>query len=265
MSNYDSYRTIAVERRGPVLTIILNRPDAFNAVNAVMHEELSRIFTDVRRDKDAKVVVLTGRGKGFCGGGDAGWMQDAIDDPASFEQTAREAKDIVFSQLELDRPLICRLNGHAAGLGASLALLCDIIVAQEGARIGDPHVPFGLVAGDGGALIWPQLVGYAKAKKYLFTGDMMEAREAERLGLITEVVALEDLDKTVDALADRLAALPTKALNWTKVTANLPLKALFHAHFDTGISYEISSNVSRDHQEAVNAFREKRKPVFTGD
>lgn len=264
MKTYDRYETIAVERRGSILTIILNRPEAYNSVNALMHEELSRIFVDVRRDNDAKVVVLTGRGKAFCGGGDIDWMQSAIDDPASFEQTAREAKEIVFSQLELDKPLICRMNGHAAGLGASLALLCDVIIAQESARIGDPHVSVGLVAGDGGALIWPQVLGYAKAKKFLFTGDMINAVEAERIGLITDVVKPEGLDAAVDTLADRLAAAPTKALNWTKVTANLPLKAIFHAHFDAGIAYEQMSNLSNDHQEAVNAFREKRSPNFNG-
>lgn len=265
MHSYDGYETLTVERRGPVLTIVLDRPEAYNAVNARMHEELSRIFADVKRDPDARVIVLTGRGKAFCGGGDIDWMQDAIDDPASFEQTIREAKDIVFSQLDLDRPLICRLNGAAAGLGASLALLCDIIIASDNARIGDPHVPVGLVAGDGGALIWPQLIGYARARKFLFTGELMTAAEAERIGLVTDVVSRDELDAAVDALADRLAASPTKALNWTKITANLPLKALFHAHFDTGAAYELMSNQSRDHQEAVNAFREKRQPVFTGE
>lgn len=265
MQSYDSYETIAVERRGPVLTLVLDRPDSYNAVNARMHEELSRIFIDVKRDPQARVIVLTGRGKAFSSGGDIGWMQEAIDRPALFEQTIREARDIVFSQLDLDKPLICKLNGVAAGLGASLALLCDIIVASDTARIGDPHVSVGLVAGDGGALIWPQLIGYAKARKFLFTGELIAAPEAERIGLITEVCAASELDATVDALADRLAAQPAKALMWTKVTANLPLKALFHAHFDAGAAYEMMSNLSKDHQEAVNAFRDKRKPVFTGE
>ena len=159
---------------------------------------------------------------------------------------------------------ICRLNGHATGLGASLALLSDIVIAAEPAKIGDPHVSVGLVAGDGGALIWPQLIGYAKAKRYLFTGDLLTAAEAERIGLISEVVPEADLDSRVYGLAERLAAGPLKAMKWTKVVANLPLKALFHAHFDAGVAYESMSNLSADHQEAVAAFREKRKPAFTG-
>jgi len=188
----------------------------------------------------------------------------AIDDPALFEETGRQAKEIVFGQLDLDKPLICRLNGHATGLGASLALLCDIVIAQVNAKIGDPHVPVGLVAGDGGALIWPQLVGYAKARHYLFTGELMTAAEAERIGLITKVVPEAELDAAVYGLAERLAALPRKALQWTKVVTNLPLKALFQAHFDAGVAYESMSNLTVDHQEAVAAFREKRKPVFAG-
>lgn len=264
MSRYDTYETIKVERRGRILTISLNRPDELNAVNAQLHRELSRIFRDARDDSEADIVVLTGEGRAFCAGGDIDWMQSTIDRPEEFEATGREAKDIVFSQLDLDKPLICRLNGHATGLGASLALLCDIVIASDRAKIGDPHVSVGLVAGDGGAFIWPQLVGYAKAKHYLLTGDLMSATEAERLGLVTKVVSPDELDAEVYGLAERLAGGALKAINWTKITANLPLKALFHAHFDAGLAYETMSNLTADHQEAVNAFREKRKPVFTG-
>ncbi|HWX85331.1 MAG TPA: enoyl-CoA hydratase-related protein [Xanthobacteraceae bacterium] len=244
MGRYDGYKTILAERRGRILTLTLNRPAQLNAANAELHTELSRIFVDARHD--------------------IAWMQKAIDEPDTFEETAREAKEIVFGQLDLDKPLICRLNGHATGLGASLALLSDIVIAAEHAKIGDPHVSVGLVAGDGGALIWPQLIGYAKAKRYLFTGDLLTAAEAERIGLISEVVPEADLDFRVYGLAERLAAGPLKAMKWTKVVANLPLKALFHAHFDAGVAYESMSNLSADHQEAVAAFREKRKPAFTG-
>jgi enoyl-CoA hydratase len=264
MVSYDAYRTITAERRGRILTLTLDRPEALNAVNAELHTELSRIFIDAKHDDLADIVVLTGRGRAFCAGGDIGWMQSAINDPACFEEAAREAKEIVFSQLDLDKPLIGRINGHATGLGASLALLCDIIIAQDKAKIGDPHVSVGLVAGDGGALIWPQLVGYAKARHYLFTGDLMSAAEAERIGLITQVVPEAELDQVVYGLAERLAAGPIKAMKWTKIVTNLPLKALFNAYFDAGIAYEMMSNFTADHQEAVTAFREKRKPVFTG-
>lgn len=262
--DFASYQCIEFRRNGRILTVMLNRPEQRNAVNARLHHELSRVFTDVQRDPDSDIVVLTGNGSAFCAGGDIDWMQLSVDEPDEFERTAREAKDIVYSQLDLEKPLICRLNGHATGLGASLALLCDIIISSEDAKIGDPHVSVGLVAGDGGALIWPQLVGYAKARKYLLTGELMLATEAERIGLITDVVPRVELDAAVDAMAQRLVSGATKAIRWSKITTNLPLRQLFHSYFDAGVAYECLSNLTADHAEAVKAFRERRQPVFTG-
>ena len=262
--DFASYQCINFKRDGRILTVTLNRPEQSNAVNARLHHELSRVFTDVQRDADSDIVILTGNGTAFCAGGDIDWMQLSVDEPDEFEKTAREAKDIVYSQLDLEKPLICKLNGHATGLGASLALLCDIIIASDEAKIGDPHVSVGLVAGDGGALIWPQLVGYAKAKKYLLTGELMLAAEAERIGLITDVVPRAELDATVNAMAQRLVSGATKAIRWSKVTTNLPLRQLFHSYFDAGVAYECLSNRTEDHAEAVKAFRDRRKPVFTG-
>ena len=262
--NFDDYQCIRFSRQGRVLTMALNRPEQRNAVNARLHTELSRVFTDVQRDPDSDVVVLTGNGSAFCAGGDIEWMQSHVDQPDEFDRMAREGKDIAYTQLDLEKPLICKLNGHATGLGATLALLSDIVVASSEAKIGDPHVSVGLVAGDGGAFIWPQLVGYAKARKYLLTGELLSATEAERIGLITDVVAPAQLDATVEALAQRLAGGATKAIRWTKIATNLPLRALFHAHFDAGLAYECLSNRSADHAEAVQAFRERRKPQFTG-
>lgn len=261
---FDDYQCLRFSRQGRVLTVALNRPEQRNAVNGRLHTELSRVFVDLQQDPDSDVIVLTGEGAAFCAGGDIEWMQSHVDDPAAFERMAREGKDIVFTQLDLEKPLICKLNGHATGLGASLALLSDIVVASADAKIGDPHVSVGLVAGDGGALIWPQVVGYAKARKYLFTGELLTAVEAERIGLVTDVVPRAELDAHVDALAQRIAGGATIAIRYTKITTNLPLKALFHAHFDAGLAYECLSNRSADHAEAVRAFRDRRKPVFTG-
>lgn len=259
-----SYTTIKFARQGRVLTATLSRPAAMNAVNAAMHEELSRLFYDLQDDSDSDILVLTGEGKAFCAGGDLIWLQEAIDDPEVFIRMGGEAKRIIFGQLEMEKPLICRLNGAATGLGASLALGCDITIASANAVIGDPHVSVGLVAGDGGAILWSQLVGFARAREYLFTGKLAKAEEAERIGLINRVVPIGQLDEAVYTLADELAAGATKAIRWTKIVTNTPLKALAHQLFDMGLAYESMSNVSADHQEAVSAFRERRKPNFTG-
>ena len=261
---FEDYQHIEFSRNGRVLTIALNRPKQLNAVNKQMHNELSRVFIDAQRDAESDVVVITGNGTAFCAGGDIDWMQSSIDRPEEFEAIAREAKDIVFSQLDLEKPLICAMNGHATGLGASIALLCDVVIAADSAKIGDPHVSVGLVAGDGGSFIWPQLVGYAKAKRYLMTGELMTAEVAERMGLISEVVPKDQVQAAAAALAQQLGAGATKAIRWTKIVSTLPLKQLFHSHFDAGIAYECMSNLTADHAEAVNAFRERRPAKFTG-
>jgi enoyl-CoA hydratase len=259
-----AYETLQFKRRGRVLDITLDRPAKLNAIDEAMHAELARVFVDVSNDPECDVAVLTGAGRAFSAGGDIEWMQKMIDDPASFEKTAREGRQIVYSLLECEKPLIAKLNGHATGLGATIALFCDVIFASDQARIGDPHVSVGFVAGDGGAVIWPQLVGYARAKEYLMTGDLLAAGEAERIGLINHAVPAAQLDERVDRFADRLAAGATRAIRWSKMSVNIGLRQLAHSILDASLAYEAMSNRTSDHQEAVNAFREKRAPVFTG-
>jgi enoyl-CoA hydratase len=262
---FKDYEAMTFSREGKILTITLNRPDTLNAVNARLHAELAHVFTDAQQDPDSDVIVLTGAGRGFCAGGDVDWMQEAIDRPGLFENIAVEAKRIIFSQLELEKPLICRMNGHAMGLGATIALGSDIVIASEKAKIGDPHVQIGFVSGDGGAVLWPQLIGYLRAKEYLLTGDPIPAVEAARMGLINRAVAPERLDDEVYTLARRLANGARKAIRWSKVSINLGLKQLAHMIIDSSLAYEALSNLSKDHQEAVAAFREKRQPRFTGE
>ncbi len=263
--HFDQYKTIQFHRRDRVLYVTLNRPDVLNAVNELMHEELAQVFHDCSKDPDSDLIVVTGAGRAFCAGGDIDWMQDAIDVPSRFEKTAREAKQIVYSLLDCEKPVIAKLNGHATGLGATIALFCDVIFASTKAKIGDPHVCVGFVAGDGGAVIWPQLIGYARAKEYLLTGDLMTAEKAASIGLINHALAPEELDAAVDAFADRLNKGAIKSIRWTKMATNIELKKIAHSAMDACLAYESLSNVSKDHQEAVNAFREKRAPVFTGE
>lgn len=256
------YDAIEWRHEGRILHLTLNRPESLNAVDAAMHTELARVFTDAANDPDSDVIVLTGAGRAFCAGGDLGWQQDAIDDPESFEQTAREAKQIVFSLLDCEKPIIAKVNGPAVGLGCTIALFCDVVFANEETFLSDPHVSVGLVAGDGGAVIWPQLVGYVRAKEFLMTGDKVPARKAVEMGLINHAVSAAELDSAVEAFAKRLANSALKAVKWSKVSINIGLKQLAHSIMDTSIAYESLTNVSADHQEAIAALREKRKPVF---
>jgi len=260
----DDYEHLQFRRDGRVLTIVMNRPEVKNASNIRMHRELSRVFADAQQDAGCDIVVLTGAGDAFSSGGDIRAMVDKIADRTLWNDTVDEARALFYSILDLEKPLIARVNGAATGLGATLAVYADISIAADTAVIGEPHVKVGLVAGDGGALLWPQLMGYVKAKKYLLTGDLMTAAEAERAGLISDVVPADQLDAATYGLAERLEHGAIKAIQWTKITANLPLKAIVHSHFDAGIAYESLSNRTADHAEAVAAFRERRAPIFTG-
>ena len=263
--SYDQYEGLLVEKKDKILTVTLNAPESSNAFSAAMHRSMSRIWDDIADDPEVNVVVLTGAGKAFSAGGNIIAMQQKIDDPSIWDATtAPEAKHLVFRMLECDKPVIARLNGHAIGLGATVALLCDIIIAAEHAKIGDPHVNAGLVAGDGGSLMWPQLIGYARAKEFLFTGDLMTAADAQRIGLINHVVPADQLDEKVYGLAKRIAAGAMKSIRWTKQVMNVPLRQIAHSTMDLSISLETQSNLSKDHQEAVSAFGQKRKPNFTG-
>lgn len=264
MVDYSIYKDVQIEKKNRVMTITLNAPESLNSFTPGMHTTMSKIWDDVNDDPEVHVVVLTGAGRAFSAGGNVVNMQKKIDDPELWDAGMPEAKRIVFRMLECDKPIIARVNGHAVGLGATVALLCDVIIAAEHVKIGDPHVNAGLVAGDGGAVIWPQLVGFARAKEYLLTGDLMSATEAERIGLINHVVPADQLDEKVYGLANRLAAGAMKSIRWTKQTLNIPLRQLAHSMMDLSLSLETQSNFTKDHQEAVTAFTNKAKPAFTG-
>lgn len=261
---FDNYRHIEFKRVGRVLTIVMNRPEVKNAANVLMHNELSRVFSEAQRDQGCDIVVLTGAGDAFSAGGDIRAMRDKIADRTLWNDTVNEARALFYSILDLEKPLIARINGAASGLGATLAVYADISIAAETAVIGDPHVKVGLVAGDGGALMWPMLIGFQRAKELLFLGDNIPAIEAARLGLITHAVPADQLDARVDELVAKLLKLPSFALRGTKKAINHTLKQLALATFEFGVSLETQSQLTNDHAEAVAAFIDKRKPVYTG-
>lgn len=259
------YQTLTFARDDTILTVTLNRPEVLNATNALMEEELCRFFSEVSHDAETRVVVLTGEGRAFCGGGDFEYIREMMDDQPRFLDAMRYSKQLIYSMLDCSKPVIARINGHAMGLGATLALFCDVSFAAEHAKIADPHVAIGFVAGDGGAVIWPQLVGYNRAKEYLFTGEAILAPDAERIGLINHAVPAEELDRRVTEYARKVAGMPARAVEWTKASINIGLKQLAHSIMDASMAYEALSNATRDHREAMDAIRDKRKPGFSGN
>ncbi len=254
-----NYQTLRFERRGRILTIKFNDPERLNAVSPRMHHELSRVMIDAADDPGSDIVVLTGAGRAFSAGGDADRLQEIAERPQSFLDDIVSAKRIVFSLLDLEKPVIAKINGPAVGLGATIALFCDVTFMSDTARIGDPHVSVGLVAGDGGAAIWPQLIGFARAKEILMSGELLDAKRAEALGLVNHVVPAADLDRAVDAYCDKLAGGATNAIRWTKVAVNIELKRIAHAIMDASIAYEALSAHSAHHAEAASAFLKKHK------
>lgn len=260
-----SYGTLALTRKDRVLTITLNRPTFLNAVNLEMHDELADAFEFAAADEQSDIVVLTGAGRAFCAGGDLEDLARNVAEPALFEHETRIAKRIVTSMLDLDKPLICRMNGHAIGLGATLALLCDVIYAIDGSKIGDPHICVGLVAADGGAVLWTQRIGLGRAKEYLLTGEPLSAKQAEQIGLVNHCVCPSQLDDAVTAYCNRLKHGSMQAIRWTKVLMNVELKRAVLAVMDAGAPFESKMARSADHREAVTAMLEKRRPVFCSE
>ncbi|GAM04276.1 enoyl-CoA hydratase/isomerase family protein [Novosphingobium sp. MBES04] len=265
MTPLPSFTTLILERRERLLVLTLNRPEALNAVNLVLHDELPEALAFIASDPGSDVVLLTGAGRAFSAGGDIDHMERNAREPHLFDHEARQAKRIVEALLTLEKPLVVRMNGHAVGLGATIALMGDIIVAADGAKIGDPHVGIGLVAGDGGALIWAARIGLTRAKEFLLTGELLPAAEAQRIGLINRCVPADELDAVVDDYCRKLTGGAPQALRWTKVLTNLELRRAGTALLDAGIAYEALSVRTADHREGLAALRERRAPRFKGE
>lgn len=269
MTSHD-FTCIRFERhRGPtpgaeVLEVVLDRPDSpLNAVNGQLHEDLAHLFPRLQAEREARAVLLTGSGRAFSAGGDFDWFPTLADRQA-LEHLRIDAKNLIYDLLDVHLPIVCGLNGHAMGLGASVALLCDVIYMARSATIGDPHVRVGVVAGDGGTIAWPLAVGPARAKQYLLTGDPVSAEEAERIGLVNFVVDDDRLHAEALAFAQRLAAGAPLAVQYTKAAVNASLKAQAVQAFDQAAAFEIATFATEDHREALAALRDKRPPQFHG-
>jgi enoyl-CoA hydratase len=262
--SYDRYKELRIEQDGNILTITINRPETKNAINQALHEEFSLIFDEVDRDDSVDVVILAGSGGAFCAGGDLKWLLSLHGDVAATSIGIRRDRKIQNAMLDLEKPIIAKVDGPAIGLGCSLALYCDFVYASDHSVFADPHVSVGLVAGDGGAVMWPQLIGYARARRYLLTGDSIPAPEAAAMGLITESVPADALDETVAKMARRLARGATHSIKWTKASINAGLKVTANAVIDRAAAFENVTQLLDDHRIALEAFQNREKPKFTG-
>lgn len=258
-----SYETIIVERKGSIATLTLNRPEKLNALNVKMIEELESALLGILKDKNARVLVITGAGRGFCSGADVRDMAQAPS-PVGIRYLAQTAHKIILALTDLEKPVIAKVNGVAVGFGFSLALGADMIIASEKARFGVIFSRIGLIP-DGGSLFHlPRLVGPAKAKELIFTAKIFDAEEAEKIGVINRAVPADELDREVDTLAKQLAEGPTVAFGIAKKIINKGLNMDLSSVLESEAFGQTITGTTEDAREGVMAFLEKRKAEFKG-
>ncbi len=248
-------------------TVTLNRPERLNAFFGSMRDEIAEALESRAEREDVRVVVVTGRGRAFCAGADVRYMADLLErkayDEANLLVTA--GRRVIRSVIEMSKPVIAALNGPAAGGGANLALACDLRIASERAAIGQTFNRIGLAPDWGGSWLVPRLVGRARAAELFLLADMVDAAEAERMGLVNRVVAHEQLEAAVRDVALRLAAKPALALALAKEALRRSLSAGLEEMLDFEVRAQDAAFRSEDALEGVRAFVEKRPPRFGGN
>jgi enoyl-CoA hydratase/carnithine racemase len=260
--DYGGYQHLLFERRDHgVLLITLNRPDSYNAADEIMHSELARVWTDVAADDQARVVVVTGAGQAFSAGGDLAMVERMAGDYDKVTRMLTEMSDLVYNMINCAQPIVSAINGVAVGAGLVVALLADVSICAEDARLGDGHVRLGTVAGDHAAILWPLLCGMARARYYLLTGEMVTGTEAERIGLVSKCVPREEVLTEAFRVAGTLATGSQLAIRLTKRALNGWLRNAGPL-FDQSAAYEMLTFMGPDLREGVAALRARRPPDF---
>jgi len=260
--DYSKYERLVFERHEPgILLITLNRPDKYNATDETMHTELAGVWADIASDPDTRVVVVTGAGKAFSAGGDLEMVARMAGSYERVTNMLTEMTEMAYGIANCEKPIVSAVNGVAVGAGLVVALMADISVCAEDARLGDGHVKLGVAAGDHAALVWPLLAGLAKSRYYLLTGDMLTGAEAERIGLVSMSVPRDEvLDRAME-IAGRLAHGSQMAIRWTKRALNHWVRQAGPI-FEQSAAMEMLSFMGPDVVEGVAALREKRPPRF---
>lgn len=258
----EDYQHLVIEKKDGIAVLTINRPESLNSTNFRLHYELSKIWLDVADDPEVRVAVITGAGRAFSAGGDFDVVEKSMGNLDVVSKTMKEARDIVHNMINCDKPIVSAINGVAVGAGLAVALLADISIASEKARFTDGHTRLGVAAGDHAAVIWPLLVGMAKAKYYLLTCDMLDAKEAERIGLVSMVLPHDEVMPKAMEVATKLANGAQQAIRWTKHSLNQWLRAAAHTAFDYSLALEMLGFFGEDIGEGLNAVKERRVPVF---
>ena len=260
---YEDYQFLRFERPGKgILLIKINRPEVLNATNARLHNELTYVWSTVEADDLTNVVVITGEGdKAFSAGGDMDLIEGMIGNSEEILRVQKEARDLVYNILAFEKPVISAINGVAVGAGLAVALLADISVMNEDAKLSDGHTKLGVGAGDHAAIIWPLLCGMAKAKYYLMTADFVSGPEAERIGLVTFCKPSAQVLPVALDIADKLAKGSQPAIRGTKQTLNGWLRQASPI-FEDSLKMEMFGFLGKDAEEGLSALKKKIAPKF---
>lgn len=259
----DEFKTIDVSIDHHQAEVLLNQPEAYNSISYAMHVELKEAFLMLRGREEVRAIVLGAKGKAFSAGGDFDAILACRENADQRAKMREEVRPLLMAIADCHIPVVTAVQGDAIGLGATLMMATDAVIAAKSARISDPHVVIGLAAGDGGCIAWPLHVGLLRAKRYLLTGDRLTAEEAYRIGVVTDLVETPaDALPAARALAGRIAGLPPLAVQATKRTLNQVFRNRLEEVFELGLAHEMDTFVSEDLAEAIAAFRQKRTPSF---
>jgi 2-(1,2-epoxy-1,2-dihydrophenyl)acetyl-CoA isomerase len=261
-----SYKTLLFQVEENVAKIVLNRPEAMNALSTDLALELIEVFQDLSSKEDVRAVVITGSGKAFSAGGDVKQMSTVLGDdaPAKFRLALDVYHKLIILMRELPKPIIAAINGVAAGAGFNLALACDVRIASEKAKFSQAFIRIGLIPDFGGTFFLPRIVGTAKAMELMMTGELIDAEKAQQLGLVNLTVKLEELEQTAEFFAKQAADLPTSAIGRLKKLINSSLNSSLSEQLEAEAQMQMECSATEDFKEGVRSFVEKRKPNFTG-
>ncbi len=261
----EKFSTLRYESADGVVRITLTRPQLLNRMDLEAHEEFEDALLAVHRDPSARVVLIAAEGKHFSAGGDLAEVDRLRTDPLRRRRMFHDARELAHALISIEVPVIAAVQGDAAGLGATIAVLSDIVVVAKSSGLTDPHVAIGLAAGDGGCVGWPLAMGLTRAKRYLLTGERIDGEKAYQFGLASDLVeTVEEILPAAEKLALKIARLAPMAVRGTKRALITYTQRAMADAFESALTAEEACMVSDDAREAVEAFMQKRRPVFRG-